>query len=73
MDPAAYVLLPFTNDEEILVIETVQRVINAIAAWLSDGIENAMNWHNGSAEEVEQRQLRASTSAPIPNDPKPEA
>jgi PTH1 family peptidyl-tRNA hydrolase len=73
MDPAAYVLLPFKSDEEILVIETVQRVINAMATWLSDGIDNAMNQHNGSAEEVEQRQLRANTPAPTPGDPTSEA
>lgn len=63
MDPAAYVLLPFKADEEILVVETIDRVSRAILTWLSDGIENTMNWHNGSAEEIEQRQRNATRSA----------
>ena len=73
MDPAAYVLLPFKADEEILVVETVERVIKAVTTWLSDGIENAMNWHNGSTEEVEQRQRHDSPATSIPNDPPSEA
>jgi len=73
MDPAAYVLLPFKADEEILVIETIERIQKAIATWLSDGIENAMNWHNGSAEEVEQRQRRANPTSPVPSDSTSEA
>ena len=73
MDPAAYVLLPFKAEEEILVLETLQRVIKAITTWLSDGIENAMNWHNGSAEEVEERQRHGSPTTPIPGDPNSEA
>lgn len=60
MDPAAYVLLPFTADEQILVIETIRRVIQAIALWLQNGIENAMNRHNGTAEEAATRFEKAS-------------
>ena len=63
MDPAAYVLLPFKADEEILVAETIDRVNRAILTWLTDDIENTMNWHNGSPEEIEQRQRSAARAS----------
>ncbi|MBN2447106.1 MAG: aminoacyl-tRNA hydrolase, partial [Phycisphaerae bacterium] len=56
MDPAAYVLRPFGSEDAILVAETVDRVVKAIIAWLSEGIDRAMNQHNGTAEEAAARQ-----------------
>ncbi len=50
MDPAAYVLRPFQENEAILVVETVDRVVRAVQTWLAEGIETAMNQHNGTAE-----------------------
>ncbi len=48
-DPANYVLHPFTKTEESVVEETITRVCNALEAWLTTGIEAAMNRYNGSA------------------------
>lgn len=67
MDPAAYVLRPFADgDESILAAETVDRAAQAIVAWLTDGIDNAMNQHNGTAEEVTARQAAASDAPATP-------
>ncbi len=67
MDPAAYVLRPFEREEEILVIETVDRVCKAVLTWMTAGIEQAMNQHNGTVEEAARRR---STEAPasLPED-----
>ncbi|MCI0711028.1 MAG: aminoacyl-tRNA hydrolase [Chloroflexi bacterium] len=62
MEPAAYVLRPFSPNEESLVIETIERAIKAIKAWLTDGIDTAMNLHNGTAEDVAERQRRLAES-----------
>lgn len=62
MEPAAYVLRPFKSEEEPLVIETIERAIKAIETWLSEGIDTAMNLHNGTAEDVAERQRRMSES-----------
>lgn len=50
MNPADYVLMPFKGDDEILVIETIDRAIKAIDTWLTDGVELAMSRHNGPPE-----------------------
>lgn len=47
MNPADYVLTVFQGDEDILVMETIDRAVNAIETWLTDGIELAMSRHNG--------------------------
>jgi PTH1 family peptidyl-tRNA hydrolase len=60
IEPAAYVLRPFDVNEEPLVIETIERVNKAIRTWLSDGIDIAMNLHNGTAEDVAERQRRTA-------------
>ena len=52
MDAAAYVLLPFKAEEEILVIETIDRVGKAALLWLQEGIDMAMNRQNGTAEQA---------------------
>lgn len=62
MEPAAYVLRPFSSDEESLVIETIERAIKAIKTWLTHGIDTAMNLHNGTADDVAERQRRMTES-----------
>ena len=52
MDPAAFVLLPFIKEELILVEETRDRVLKAVRLWLTEGIDTAMNRHNGTAEQA---------------------
>lgn len=52
MDAAAYVLLPFIKEEEILVVETIDRVLKAVRLWLTEGIDMAMNRQNGTAEQA---------------------
>jgi PTH1 family peptidyl-tRNA hydrolase len=46
MDPAAYVLRNFTPDELPCVEEALDRAVSAIALWLRDGIDAAMNEYN---------------------------
>lgn len=74
IDPAAYVLRPFRDEEEPLIQEAVARVISAVETWLTDGIDRAMNRYNGSAQDVLQRNAQA-TPAPAdadPNSPSPQ-
>ena len=52
MNPAAYVLRRFDADEQPVIEQTVSRVVNAIEAWLTEGINTAMNRYNGTTEEV---------------------
>ncbi len=56
MNPADYVLMPFKGDDEILVMETIDRAIKAIDTWLTDGTELAMSRHNGPAAPIKQPQ-----------------
>jgi PTH1 family peptidyl-tRNA hydrolase len=64
MDPAAYVLLPFKDgDENILVAETIDRALKAIQLWLSTGIDRAMNEYNGNTEDMTRRLSAAGDSA----------
>ncbi len=56
MNPADYVLMPFRGDDEILVMETIDRAIKAVDTWLTEGTELAMSRHNGPAAPVGQRQ-----------------
>ncbi|MCE7948750.1 MAG: aminoacyl-tRNA hydrolase [Chloroflexi bacterium CFX4] len=63
MDAAAYVLQPFATDEQMLVIETLDRAVRAAETWLQYGIETAMTRHNGTAEEAARN---ATATAPIP-------
>ncbi|MCC7206990.1 MAG: aminoacyl-tRNA hydrolase [Anaerolineae bacterium] len=52
MDPAAYVLQDFGADEQILIIETLDRVVKSIQTWLEHGIGIMMTRHNGAADEA---------------------
>ncbi|MCB0189387.1 MAG: aminoacyl-tRNA hydrolase [Caldilineaceae bacterium] len=47
MDPAAFVLQNFTKDEEEIFDPLRDKVCDALACWLFDGIEPAMNRFNG--------------------------
>jgi PTH1 family peptidyl-tRNA hydrolase len=51
MDPAAYVLRDFGQDEVPLVKEVYDWVVRAVECWLVDGIEMAMTRFNRSASE----------------------
>jgi peptidyl-tRNA hydrolase, PTH1 family len=67
MDPAAYVLRPFDKDDAALVQETIHRVVQAIDLWLSDGIDTAMNRHNGTVEDAADA-ARQELASPPPSE-----
>lgn len=46
MDPADYVLHPFSRGQEGLVTETIQRAVLAVECWLAEGIVAAMDEFN---------------------------
>jgi PTH1 family peptidyl-tRNA hydrolase len=46
MDPANYVLQPFTEQEAALAGEAVERAVAAVECWLSEGIVAAMDRFN---------------------------
>jgi PTH1 family peptidyl-tRNA hydrolase len=46
MDPAAYVLENFREDERLLVEEIYDWVVDGVECWLRDGIEIAMSRFN---------------------------
>jgi PTH1 family peptidyl-tRNA hydrolase len=46
MDPADYVLQPFTEEEATLAGEAVERAVAAVECWLSEGIVTAMDRFN---------------------------
>jgi PTH1 family peptidyl-tRNA hydrolase len=50
MDPAAYVLQPFSRDEEILMDAARDRAVEAIESFLAEGIVAAMNKFNTRLE-----------------------
>ncbi|HEC21296.1 MAG TPA: aminoacyl-tRNA hydrolase [Chloroflexi bacterium] len=47
MDPAAYVLQDFSEEERAIMQEVYERAADAIETWLTDGIELAMSRYNG--------------------------
>lgn len=47
MDPAAYVLRDFKGDDKVLAEVMVDAAVDAVESYLVDGIESAMNRHNG--------------------------
>jgi peptidyl-tRNA hydrolase, PTH1 family len=51
MDPAAYVLRPFSPDQEAEMAFVRIRAVEAIEAWLALGIEGAMNQFNPAKDE----------------------
>lgn len=48
MDPAAYVLQEFSDAEQAVLSEMLQRAVEAVLTWLTEGLEAAMNRFNGS-------------------------
>jgi len=51
MDPAAYVLRPFSPDQEAEMTFVRIRAVEALEAWLAAGIEAAMNQFNSAKDE----------------------
>jgi PTH1 family peptidyl-tRNA hydrolase len=51
MDPADYVLQDFSAEEEELLDEVLEQTVDAIEAWLDQGIEAAMSRYNSSVIE----------------------
>ncbi|MBN1428790.1 MAG: aminoacyl-tRNA hydrolase [Anaerolineae bacterium] len=47
MDPAAYVLRNFDQEQLPIIQETYHRAADAVEAWLANGIDLAMNQYNG--------------------------
>lgn len=60
MDPADYVLQPFSRGEEDLVTETVERAVSAIECWLAEGIVAAMDRFNQPPAEGNNSQPEGS-------------
>jgi len=50
MDPAAFVLQDFSSDERLVMDEALERAVEAIERWLTQGIDAAMNCCNVRAE-----------------------
>ncbi|RME81165.1 MAG: aminoacyl-tRNA hydrolase [Caldilineae bacterium] len=46
MDPAAYVLQNFGEDEEAVMVQARERAVRALEVWLQAGIDAAMNEFN---------------------------
>jgi PTH1 family peptidyl-tRNA hydrolase len=67
MDPAAYVLRRFDQEELPIVTPAVDRVIKTLEVWLTEGIDIAMNRYNGSAEEVAARDAQRVAQTPPPD------
>jgi PTH1 family peptidyl-tRNA hydrolase len=46
MDPAAYVLQDFSDDEAAIMVQVRDRAVQALETWLESGIDAAMNAFN---------------------------
>lgn len=51
MDPAAYVLQDFGEEEAIVVAEMLQQAVRAVETWLREGLDEAMTRFNGPVVE----------------------
>jgi peptidyl-tRNA hydrolase, PTH1 family len=51
MDPAAYVLQRFSSGEQDLLEQVLDRAEAAVRTFVRDGLNSAMNNHNGSVQE----------------------
>ncbi|MBT3336345.1 MAG: aminoacyl-tRNA hydrolase [Anaerolineae bacterium] len=49
MDPAAYVLQDFAKGDEQILSETLDRGVDAVLAFIEEGLDKAMNEFNGVA------------------------
>jgi PTH1 family peptidyl-tRNA hydrolase len=50
MDSADYVLQPFSNGESELLSAVLEKAVDAIKTFVSEGLEAAMNKFNGKLE-----------------------
>lgn len=48
-----YVLRPFATEQQQLVEKVIQRAVAGCITWLTQGIDDAMNLHNGFIPELE--------------------
>jgi peptidyl-tRNA hydrolase, PTH1 family len=64
MDPVAYVLRPFSGDDDILAREVSTRAVKALETWLTDGIDLAISRHNGTGEQPQPK----NQPIPLKND-----
>jgi PTH1 family peptidyl-tRNA hydrolase len=55
IDPADYVLEPFTADEQSILEEVVQEAVAAVECWLAEGIDVAMDRFNSPGLNLEER------------------
>ena len=62
MDPAAYVLQPFRGDDVRLVNAATDAASAAIEAWITDGINYAMNQFNGTVTDPISHNSETSVS-----------
>lgn len=53
MDPAAFVLQDFRDDEAILAREVVDVAADAVEVWLAEGIDAAMTRFNGDVQQAQ--------------------
>jgi PTH1 family peptidyl-tRNA hydrolase len=67
MDPAAFVLRPFSAEEIPLVEQAVERALKAIETWLIEGIDIAMTRFNGAPGPVERATPEAQSIPHPPN------
>ncbi len=47
LDPADYVLRAFSSAQRKVIEPVLDDAVNAVTCWLEDGIQQAMNQHNG--------------------------
>jgi Peptidyl-tRNA hydrolase len=52
-DLADFVLAPFARDERDDVVALLPKLENAVELWMREGIERAMNAHNGPTRETD--------------------
>ncbi len=57
-DAADHVLAPFKGDEAILAEEVIDRTLQAVETWLTDGIEVAMTKYNGSVDDKKPQPIK---------------
>jgi peptidyl-tRNA hydrolase len=53
MDPAEYVLQPFSSDEEPVAAAVIERAVAATECWLAEGIVPAMDRFNRVSDSAE--------------------
>jgi PTH1 family peptidyl-tRNA hydrolase len=61
LDPADYVLRPFTKDENAVIDHTIQEAAAAMECWLTEGIRAAMDRFNRPARRI--KECRQETQA----------